>query len=144
MYAWRDDGTVAVLAGTGAFGTFRDGAPATLSALSAPSGVAFGDDGDLFVSMSVFSTIARVDRSSGTISAFVAPGYPIGGAPIQEANGVAFDLDGHLIVAGRSLGEGSFHDAAFDPPANTAAAVIAGSGTFGCVLEGGGEPRTVA
>lgn len=70
--------------------------------LTAPKGMVFGPDGDLFVASDGSNSILRYDRSSGTfLGAFVAPGA--GG--LVNPHGLTFGPDGNLYVSSRTTNE---------------------------------------
>ena len=62
--------------------------------LAAPSGLAFGPGGDLYVSSTVTNDVKRFDGATGMFEGVFASG---GG--LSDGRGIAFGLDGNLYVA---------------------------------------------
>lgn len=67
---------------------------------SGPSGVAFGPDGDLFVSSEDTNEVARFDTSNGTLLDTISDGNST-----FQPTGLAFDSNGDLFVGDRNNGE---------------------------------------
>ncbi len=100
------DGIINTVAGTGTSGFSGDGGPATLAQLSAPSGLAIGPDGSIYIGDrqnyrvrwvgpdGMISTIA----GTGT-SGFSGDGGPATRSRLNEVLGVTVGLDGSLYVA---------------------------------------------
>ena len=84
----RPDGTVHTIAGTGDAGFGGDGGPAIDARLSAPSGVAVGTDGSVYVAERDGNRVRRID-AAGTITTVVGDGQVATGAlplgpPLEE------------------------------------------------------------
>jgi len=67
-------GTITTVAGSGYYGFFGDGGPATSASLAYPSGVAIDSAGDLYIADTVNSRIRKV--SNGTITTVAGGGSP--------------------------------------------------------------------
>lgn len=92
------DGTIALVAGTDAgLGPDRalgDGGPAVNAALRVPEGIAFDQQGNLYIADTVNARIRKVDRS-GIITTVAGPGQP----GVDLYNAVAVDARGSLYLA---------------------------------------------
>src|SRR5204863_3030518 len=100
------DGIIATVAGTGAFGSSGDGGPATAARLAAPSGLAVGPDGSLYISDTLNNRIRRVtaDGIIRTVVGTGAGGFGGDGGPATSAQlfvpkGIAIAADGRLYIA---------------------------------------------
>ena len=100
------DGIIATVAGTGAFGSSGDGGPATAARLAAPSGLAVGPDGSLYISDTLNNRIRRVTADgiirtvvgTGT-SGFAGDGGPATAAQLLVPKGIAVAADGRIYIA---------------------------------------------
>lgn len=100
-------GTVSTLAGTGERGTGGDGGPAVEARLSAPSDVALGPDGTLYVAESGSSCIRAIDRDGIITTAagrcgergLRGDGGPPEGALLDGPLGIELDAEGNLLIA---------------------------------------------
>ncbi len=108
ILAYRPEtGRVEVLAGTGEEGFSGDGEDARLARLSAPSGLAVGADGLLWISDTGNQRIRTLDLSSGIIRTVVGSGHQgfagdFGDALLADLDtpmGLAFRPDGSLLIA---------------------------------------------
>ena len=99
-------GTATAIAGTGAFGHAGDGADATKATLAAPSGIALGRNGAVFVADTANHAVREI-TAGGVIDTVVGtgtPGYTGDGGPAASATldtpgGIAVDADGNVFVA---------------------------------------------
>jgi sugar lactone lactonase YvrE len=99
-------GRLIVIAGTGEGGFGGDGGPATKARLFAPHDLAFDSAGDLLIADTFNHRVRRIDRH-GTITtvagdgkaAYSGDGGPATQASVNTPQGVAFDLDGGLLIA---------------------------------------------
>lgn len=95
------DGVIETIAGTGTAGWSGDGGPAVAAQLAAPSPLAVGRDGSLYIADFSNHAIRKVDPD-GVITTLVGkgePGFSPDGTPaaeayINEATGVSVDEDG--------------------------------------------------
>ena len=100
------DGIIETIAGTGDPGWSGDNGPATEAKLNAPSSLAVGADGALYIADFNNHAIRKVD-STGIITTLVGrgePGFSPDGTPaaeafINEATGVAVDKEGVVYYA---------------------------------------------
>lgn len=97
--------------GTGARSFAGDGGPAPEAALDLPSGIAFDDDGNLYISDQANQVIRKVD-TLGIITTIAGtqgtPGFAGDGGPALEAQfhslvGQAADPSSRIAVSGRTL-----------------------------------------
>ena len=99
-------GIITTVAGTGEVGSTGDGGPATKAQMNDPNGLAFDDEGNLYVVDDTIPQIRRIDRN-GVITTFAGTGgsgHSGDGGPATEATftypiGLTFDADGNLYVA---------------------------------------------
>lgn len=105
-------GEVSTVAGTGSYGFSGDGGPATEAQLFSPTGLAFAEDGTMYVADSSNHLIRRVkpdgiiDTVAGTVpvDGVPQPGYGGDGGPALAAHlkspyGVAVAPDGKVWIA---------------------------------------------
>jgi hypothetical protein len=100
------DGTIALVAGSGARGHAGDGGPATEAALSYPTALALDADGRVLFADSGNHAVRRVD-ADGTIETIAgtgSPGFSGDGGPAIEAalhtpEGIAVAPDGRIFVS---------------------------------------------
>ncbi|MBO9541400.1 carboxypeptidase regulatory-like domain-containing protein [bacterium] len=97
------------IAGTGVSGSPREGEPGTKSNLTAPLGLAFGRNGNLYFTSSVLNQVYRLDPSGrlylvagsgGTGGNFTQA--PSTSAPIGSVYTLAIDTLGNLVIGGWS------------------------------------------
>ena len=108
------DGVIRTVAGTGEAGYRGDGGPAQYSALHAPGGLAFDDEGNLYIADTLNQRIRRVDVSGqiatvagSGIAAFAGDGGPAIYAELNLATnplegmgqGIAVGPTGDLFIA---------------------------------------------
>jgi len=99
-------GTIETIAGTGRFGWQGDGGPAVSATLTAMSGVATDQSGNLYIADTWADRIRRID-SHGTISTVVGTGEegrsgdggPAIEARLNRPRGVAIDDSGNIYIA---------------------------------------------
>lgn len=98
-------GRLYAVAGNGTCGFSGEGGPATLAAIW-PGAMAFDAAGHLFIADPDAASIRRIDAVTGVIDTVAGDGSfatPTDGAPARSAiglpAGLAFDAQGHLIVA---------------------------------------------
>ena len=105
-----NSGIITTVAGNGERGLSGDGGPATEAAMNLPVGLAFDQDGNLFVADYSNNRIRKVD-TAGIITTVVGSGatgsrrgsFSGDGGPATEATlygpgGVAFDAEGNLYI----------------------------------------------
>lgn len=101
------DGSITVIAGTGALGFSGDGGPAAQAALANPADVAAAPDGSVYIADAFNNRIRRI-ASDGTITTVAGGGKPSdglgdGGPAVQAAleypNGLAVGPDGSVYIA---------------------------------------------
>jgi streptogramin lyase len=100
------DGSLHLVAGTGAKGYTGDGGDATKATLNLPHELRFGPDGALYIADMGNNVIRRIDPKGGNISTFAgtgAKGYEGDGWPAQAAtfkgpHSIQFSPDGNLYV----------------------------------------------
>ena len=139
------EGTVTVVAGTGAAVTAGDGGPATDAAVNNPFGVAVGPDGHLYICEVGGHRVRRVDAGTGLITTFAGTGeagYSGDGGPATDARlnepyEIAFDANGRAVVVDRLA-----HVVRRIDPRSGLIETIAGSGEPG--FSGDGGPATDA
>jgi uncharacterized protein (TIGR03437 family) len=100
------DGTVQVVAGTGAAGFGGDGGPAVLAALNYPSGLAADSAGNLYIADSLNARVRRVSPQGviTTIAGVGVEGSSGDGGPAAQAqlgspDGLCLDSAGNLYIA---------------------------------------------
>ena len=97
-------GAFSTYAGTGVYGSFRAGVPATQSGFAAPKGIAFDRAGNLYIANQYASTIVRVG-ADGTTSLYAGGGTTTGDgrAPLETRLGqveyVAVDAQGNVYFS---------------------------------------------
>ncbi|MBL8216434.1 MAG: hypothetical protein JNK87_37295 [Bryobacterales bacterium] len=102
------DGRLEVVAGNGFAGASGDGGPARNASLDNPRGLAFDDDGNLYIADAFQNRIRRV-TPSGTISTFAGTGtrgFGGDGGPAARASlnfpmGLAYTRAGQLLIVDR-------------------------------------------
>ncbi len=104
------DGIITTVAGTGSYGNFGDGGPATQAVLSSPYGVAVGADGSFYIADYSSMTIRRVGPD-GIITTVAGNGMvsTFGDGPATQTGlarpyGVALGPDGSLYLSESSSG----------------------------------------
>jgi glucose/arabinose dehydrogenase len=109
---------------------------------SGANGLAFGPDGNLYVSFEIPSLVQRHERATGNfIDQFVPPGS--GG--LSAANDLLFGPDGHLYVASDSTNEVMRYNGATGAPLGTGTCVAGNPAAFVCAGSGGlDQPRGLA
>ena len=101
-------GIITTFAGTGTPGFSGDGGPATAAKMNAPSRVAVGPSGNIFISDA--NRIRKVNVSTGIITTVVGNGAraftgddgPAINAAINFPNGITFDYEGNMYLADTS------------------------------------------
>ena len=99
-------GMIESIAGTGEFGWHGDGGPATSATLTAMSGLASDQNGNLFIADTWADRVRKID-SGGTISTVAGTGEegrsgdggPAIEARLQRPHGVALDGSGNMYIA---------------------------------------------
>ena len=99
-------GTIETIAGTGRFGWDGDGGPAASATLTAMSGVATDQNGNLYIADTWADRIRKID-SHGTISTVAGTGEegrsgdggPATEARLNRPHGVAIDGSGNIYIA---------------------------------------------
>ena len=132
------DGSITLVAGTGQAGWSGDGGPATQALLSAPSGLALDNAGNLYIAERGNSVIRRVSPSgviqtvagNGT-AGFSGDGGSATAARIALPDGVAVDSAGNIYIA--DTANHRIRKVTSDGTIQT----IAGSGTYGTTGDGG-------
>lgn len=102
----KPDGTITVVAGSGAFGYSGDGGAATSAQLSAPWSVALGASGNLYIADTMNERVRKVaaDGSITTIAGNGTPGYSGDGdagtsAQLNMPWSVAVDSNGDVYIS---------------------------------------------
>ncbi len=130
--------------GMGGFG--GDGGPATRAQLNLPIGIAFDEQGNLFVADTYNQRIRRIDRN-GTITSLSNAGLPV---PLDDfhPDQVAFDHAGNLYTVSSDFALGPFGQFTgrgcelLRRTPGGAWSLVAGTGT--CGFGGDGGPATAA
>ena len=139
------DGSVELVAGTGAAATAGDGGPAVHAAVNNPFGVAVGPGGGLFVCEVGGHRLRRIDPATGlidTVAGTGEAGYSGDGGPATQARlnepyEIAFDAAGRWVVVDRLA-----HVVRRIDPATGLIETVAGTGEAG--FSGDGGPATAA
>ena len=102
-------GIIVRVAGTGIPGYSGDGAPASSSALSGPSGIAFDGAGNLYIADTGNNVIRKIDAATGLISTvagslngaagFSGDGSVATAAELSSPQGITVDGAGNLYIA---------------------------------------------
>jgi len=103
----RNTGVLSIVAGTGAAGYAGDGGLATLALLNKPTGIAFSNAGELYVSDYYNHVVRKINLSSGIISSVVGTGIPgfsgdggaASAAQLYRPLGLAFDTYSNLFIS---------------------------------------------
>jgi sugar lactone lactonase YvrE len=107
VYRVAADGSITLIAGTGAGGFSGDGGPATAAKLNDPNGIALDAAGNLYIADASNNRIRKVTTAGiiNTVAGYGASMGPSGdGGPAAAAqlfipNSVAFDSEGNLYIA---------------------------------------------
>jgi sugar lactone lactonase YvrE len=99
-------GIIVTVAGTGEAGYTGDGMSAVEAGLAGPSGLAWGEDGTLYVADTFNGRIRTVDCTTGVIRTVTGDGgeYRYQGVPnewstsLSRPYGIALDQEGHLLI----------------------------------------------
>lgn len=100
------DGTLSVIAGTGAKGYTGDGGPARDATLNLPHELRFGPDGALYIADTGNNVVRRIDLRTGVITTsagtgkrgYSGDGGPAAQATFQGPHSIQFDAAGQLYV----------------------------------------------
>ncbi len=100
-------GLIHTIAGTGKARMTGDGGPADLASLNEPTALVIDGNGKLYVADQSNNRIRMIDTTTGIITTIAGDGeatYNGDGMPAIESglagpSGMAFDADGHLIIA---------------------------------------------
>src|SRR5438034_338345 len=138
-------GVITTIAGDGTPGFSGDGGLATSAELNAPSGIALGSAGSLFIADSFNFRIRRTDPSTQVITtvagngtySFSGDGGPAAASQLNDPQGVAVDNAGNLFIADSMNNRIRRIDAA-----TQVITTVAGNGTIG--VSGDGGPATSA
>src|SRR5438034_1346849 len=138
-------GVITTIAGDGTPGFSGDGGLATSAELNAPSGIALGSAGSLFIADSFNFRIRRTDPSTQVITtvagngtySFSGDGGPAAASQLNDPQGVAVDNAGNLFIADSMNNRIRRIDAA-----TQVITTVAGNGTIG--FSGDGGPATSA
>jgi sugar lactone lactonase YvrE len=131
-------GVITTIAGTpGQAGYSGDGGPATAATLSMPQGVAVDKNDNIYFSdnSSVIRLVSagRISTVAGTgVAGFSGDGGKATEAQLQSPKGIAFDIDGSLLVA--DAGNNRIRSIA---PETAIISTIAGDGTYAYKGDGG-------
>jgi len=117
--------TPTLYAGTGEAGALGDLGPATSAQLDWPTGLALGQNGDLFIADTQNDRIRRVDGLRGTITTFAR------GANLLIPFGLAFRSDGALFIADTG------HNQVLEILPSGGIMTVAGTGSDGLSGDGG-------
>jgi sugar lactone lactonase YvrE len=99
-------GIIVTVAGTGEAGYTGDGIPAVEAGLAGPSGLAWGEDGTLYVADTFNGRIRAVDCATGVIRTVAGDGgeYRYQGVPnewstsLSRPYGIALDREEHVLI----------------------------------------------
>ena len=135
-------GTITTVAGNGAGGFSGDGGPVNSASLS-PVGIALDAVGNLYIADNGNNRVRKVD-GTGTITTvagdgtccFSGDGGPATSTSINNPSGVAFDVDGNLLIAD------TFNSRVRQVSPDGIITTIAGNGVWG--FSGDGGPATEA
>jgi uncharacterized protein (TIGR03437 family) len=137
-------GTIATVAGNGAYRFSGDGGPATSAPLNVPAGVTVDSADNLYIAEDFNNRIRKV--SGGTITTvagngnegFAGDGGPATSASLNGPSGVAVDSAGNLYIADA----GNF--VVRKVSAGTITTVAGNGGSGSCCISGDGGPATSA
>ncbi len=141
-------GNISVFAGTGAGGYSGDGGPAKDATVNHPFGLAFGPNGDLYVTDSRNNVIRRIDMSTGTIDTVGGNGFGAGpgdsdpcGALVagkKAKNTVLCNPFGIVVDANGDIFFTNASSQVLEIAASTRiVSVVAGTGSYGYSGDGG-------
>jgi hypothetical protein len=140
-------GKISIFAGTGAGGFSGDGGPAKEATFNHPFGLAFGPEGNLYVSDSNNNVVRKIDMATGIIKTVAGNGFGAGPGdvdncgttvsgvkatktPICNPFGIAVDSAGNLFINSGSQ--------VLKVKASTGIlTVVAGNGSYGYSGDGG-------
>ncbi len=103
----RQTGILSIVAGTGTAGYSGDGGVATLALLNKPTGIAFSNTGELYVSDYYNNVVRKINLGSGIITSVVGTGTPgfsgdggvASSAQLYRPLGLTFDTYSNLYIA---------------------------------------------
>ncbi len=102
----RPDGIIERVAGTGLPGFGGEGGPARLALLDQPAGLAFDQDGNLYIADCANHRVRKLDTQGNlhTVAGTGIPGFGGEGGParlalLDQPMGLAFDSQGNLYIA---------------------------------------------
>ena len=131
-------GTISTAAGSGCYGYSGDGGAATAASFSAPTGLAFDSNGNLYIGDPAYSVVRKVTPEGiiTTAAGSEPPGYGGDGGPATKAHllgpiGLAVDASGDLLIA--DTGNNAIRRVASDGTITT----LVGDGTSGYSGDGG-------
>jgi sugar lactone lactonase YvrE len=131
-------GIITTVVGTGALDYYGDGGPATRASLFFPTGMAFDNDGNLYIADNGNSVIRKVDTHGiiTTVAGNSAYGYSGDGglathAELNNPDGVALDASRNLYIAD------TYNHRIRKVDANGVIATVVGNGTPGYSGDGG-------